>query len=179
MPKAAPKKGLPERIADSLRPLHASLPLTFKATAVLRAFGFFRVPLLFSVRPRVLRLDGEACVVRIPLKRWTKNHLGSMYFGSLAIGADCVVGLLGLHLVRERGGDVVLAFKDFQAEFLKRPEGHVLFVCEEGRAMGAFVDRVLASPERQNESFQAYAVVEGSTEPVARFALTLSLKRRA
>ena len=178
MPKAAPKKGLSERVMESLRPLHPSLPYPLKATAVVRAFGFFRVPLLFSVRPRVLKLDDESCIVRIPLRRWTKNHLGSMYFGSLAIGADCVVGLLGLHLVREKGGEALLAFKDFQAEFLKRPEGHVLFICEEGQEMGAFVDRVLASPERQNQSFKAYAVVEGSTEPVARFALTLSLKRR-
>lgn len=163
---------------EALRPLHAPLPFPLKATAVMRAFGFFRIPLLFAVRPSVLRLDEEACEVRIPLRRFTKNHLGSMYFGSLAIGADCVVGMLALHLVRERGGDVILAFKDFQAEFLKRPEGHVRFVCEEGRAMGAFIDRVLASPDRQNQSFKAFAVVEGSSEPVAHFALTLSLKRR-
>lgn len=179
MPKAARKKSLGARAIEALRPLHASLPFPLKATLVMRAFGFFRVPLLYAVRPSVVRLDSEACLVRIPLKRFTKNHLGSMYFGSLAIGADCVVGLLALHLVQEKGGEVLLAFKDFKAEFLKRPEGHVVFHCEEGRAMGEFVDKVLASSERHNQTFPAFAVVEGSKEPVARFELTLSLKRQS
>jgi len=145
----------------------------------MRAFSFLHIPLLSAVRPKVLRLDENGCDVRIPLRRFTKNHLGSMYFGSLAVGADCVVGFLGLHLARERGGDVILAFKDFQAEFLKRPQGHVIFHCDEGKEMGAFVDKVLASPDRHNQSFKAYATVEGSGEIVAKFALTLSLKRSA
>lgn len=162
-----------------LRSAFDAVPLSWKATAVLNAFGFLKVPLLFSVRPRVVQLDETGCWVRIPLRRWTKNHLGSMYFGALAIGADCVVGLLALHVVNEKQGKVVLAFKDFQAEFLKRPESDVLFVCDEGKAMHAFVDEVLASPERLNRSFPARAVLADKPEEVvARFSLTLSLKRK-
>lgn len=163
-----------------LRAALDQIPQPWKATAVLNAFGLFKVPLLFSVRPRVVRLDEQGCWVKIPLRRFTKNHLGSMYFGALAIGADCVVGLLALHVVDEKRGRVVLAFKDFHAEFLKRPESDVLFVCDEGPAMAAFVDEVLASPERMNRAFPARAVLASNPdEVVARFTLTLSLKRKA
>ena len=146
----------------------------------MRAFGFFRVPLLFAVRPRVLELSPDRCVIKIHLRRRVKNHLGSMYFGALAIGADAVVGLHALHVTDTVNGQVVLAFKDFHAEFLRRPESDVLFVSEEGAAMRAFVAEVLASPDRQNRSFAAYAALASApTEPVARFTLTLSLKRKA
>ena len=51
-------------------------------------FGFKEVPLIGHTGVRVLELDQDRCVIRIPLGRRTKNHLGSMYLGALAIGAD-------------------------------------------------------------------------------------------
>jgi acyl-coenzyme A thioesterase PaaI-like protein len=164
---------------DKLREVFTDrLGTPLAATAFLRGFGLWKVPLLFSVGPKVRELTDEATVVEIPLRRWTRNHLGSMYFGTLAIGADCVVGLTGWNQVRKRGGKVHLSFKDFHADFLKRPEGNVLFHCREGRKVAMFVEEVLRTGERGNLAVQAYATVKGSEEPVARFTLTLSLKRK-
>jgi hypothetical protein len=165
---------------DRLRDALGFLPETLKATALLQGFGLWKVPLLFSVRPRVRELGEKKAVVEIRLNRWTKNHLGSMYFGALAIGADCVVGLLATHQInRQGGGSVHLSFKDFQADFLTRPEDHVLFVCEEGEKLARFVEKVLASGERENLTVKAYASTASRPEkPVAHFQLTLSLKRK-
>jgi acyl-coenzyme A thioesterase PaaI-like protein len=142
------------------------------ATLRLRFLGWTRIPLLASVRPRVVALDAGRCEVRIPLRRWTRNHLGSMYFGALAIGADCAGGLLAAECIRIRGVPVSLVFKAFRADFLKRPEGDVFFVCEGGGA--------LASGERVTEPVHVRAEVRppgGSPEIVAEFTLELSLKR--
>lgn len=169
-----------EKVQKALKNLDARIPPTWKATAILQGYGLWKIPLLFSVRPKVKEISSERLVVEIPLTRWTKNHLGSMYFGALAIGADCTIGLLALHLVKEMGGEVHLSFKDFHAEFLKRPEGDVHFICDQGPALQKFVAEVLASGERKNLSVKGYAVVKGrEDEVVAKFALTLSLKKKS
>ncbi len=152
----------------------------FKQTFGMRLFGWLKIPLLASVRPSVVELSETRCVVRIPLRRWTRNHLGSMYFGALAIGADCAGGLLAMDAIRRSGGGVSLVFKAFQASFLKRPESDVYFICEEGAAIRDQVRRALESPERITEPMHMQAAVrtpDGGFEPVAEFTLELSLKR--
>ncbi|MBK9795504.1 MAG: DUF4442 domain-containing protein [Holophagaceae bacterium] len=156
--------------------------LRFKQTFGMRLFGWLKIPLLASVRPRVLELSETCCVVRIPLRRWTKNHLGSMYFGALAIGADCAGGLLAMDQIKRSGGQVSLVFKAFQASFLKRPESDVYFICKEGTAIRDQVRRALESEERITEPMHIQAAVrlqDGSFEPVAEFTLELSLKRKS
>ena len=45
--------------------------------------------MIFYAAPRIIQLDEDGCAVKIPLGFRTKNHLGSMYFGALCVGADC------------------------------------------------------------------------------------------
>ncbi len=152
-----------------------------RQTFGMRLFGWLKIPLLASVRPSVVELTERRCVVRVPLRRRTRNHLGSMYFGALAIGADCAGGLLAMDQIRRSGGGVSLVFKSFQAAFLKRPESDVYFICEEGEAIRDQVRRTLASEERLTEPMHIQAAVrldDGTFEPVAAFPLELSLKRR-
>ena len=104
-----------------------------------------------------------------------------MYFGALAIGADCAVGLLGLHIMEQAGEKKVhLSFKEFHADFLRRPEKHVYFICEEGEKIAAEVAKLVESGSRINIPVNAYAIVhhKDSVERVANFQLTLSLKRK-
>jgi len=147
----------------------------------MRLFGWLKIPLLASVRPSVMELSETRCVIKVPLRRWSKNHLGSMYFGALAIGADCAGGLLAMDQIKRSGAKVSLVFKAFQAQFLKRPESDVYFICEEGLAIRDQVRRALESEERITEPMHIQAAVklpDGTYEPVAEFLLELSLKRR-
>ena len=82
--------------------------------------------------------------------------------------------------IRAGGGGVSLIFKDFRAEFLKRAEGDVLFTCEDGAGISELVRRARGSGERENMPVRVTATVptEFGSEPVAKFELTLSLKRR-
>lgn len=154
----------------------------FKQTFGMRLFGWLKIPLLASVRPSVIELSETRCVIKVPLRRWSKNHLGSMYFGALAIGADCAGGLLAMDQIKRSGGKVNLVFKAFQAQFLKRPESDVYFLCEEGQAIRDQVRRALESEERITEPMHIQATVkrpDGTFEAVAEFVLELSLKRRS
>lgn len=153
-----------------------------KQTLGMRVFGWLKIPLLASVRPSVVELSETRCVIRIPLRRRTRNHLGSMYFGALAIGADAAGGLLAMDQIRRTGDRVSLVFKSFQASFIKRPESDVYFTCEEGLAVRNQVRRALESDERITEPMHIQASVklpDGTFDPVAEFMLELSLKRKA
>ena len=150
-----------------------------KATLALRFFGWWKIPLLAFTRPSVLALDEDHCIVRIRLRRRTKNHLGSMYFGALAIGADCAGGLIAASLIRQQKAKVSLVFKSLHASFLKRPESDVHFVCDEGAEIRALLERTLASDARQTMPVRIRAEVHTPEGPeiVAEFILELSLKQ--
>lgn len=150
----------------------------FKENLFMKAFAFLQIPMLAYARPKILQLDDEMMEVKIPLSRRTKNHLRSMYFGALAVGADTAVGMLAYKKIRDSGKPVNLIFKDFKADYHKRAEGDVHFVCREGEAIGKLVDDAIKTKERQSKKFKAYAYVPSidPDEPVATFELTLSLK---
>jgi len=154
-------------------------------TAFLWKFGLFKVPLILICRPVVLELSNERMELKIPLTKTTKNHLHSMYFGALAIGADCAGGLLAMKLLEEgskkSSKKFSFVFKDLRAEFLKRADGDVHFICNDGKLISEFVSKVLVAEERQNQSVQVIATVPSKygDEPVAKFELTLSARSRS
>lgn len=156
------------------------VPEGIRNTAFLRLFGLAKVPMIFFCSPRVAELTTHRCEIVIPLTRRTKNHLRSMYFGSLCVGADCAGGMIAMKIIEEDKIPVSLVFKDFKAEFLKRPEGDVHFSCENGAEIEAAVKRAMETGERQNVAVPVIATVPSKlgSEPVAKFELTLSLKKK-
>ncbi len=152
-----------------------------KLNCLLLLFGLKDIPLIGTAGVRIVELDDTRCVIRVPMKRRNKNHLGSMYFGALAIGADCAGALMAFFENRRRGNPVNFVFKDFHADFLKRPEADTLFSCSDVAAVRAAFDEALRTGERVNVPLQVVATTPAKLgdEPVAIFKLTLSLKKRA
>jgi hypothetical protein len=158
--------------------LERLLPATVRQTVYLRYFGFTKIPLLYYARPSVVERSDERVVIRIPLRRRTKNHHGSMYFAALAMGADCSVGLLAVDLIRQKREKISFIFRDFNAEFYRRATGDVYFSCNQGREIAELVKMAAASEDRIELPLHAVATVPSDNDqPVARFRLTLSLKR--
>ncbi|HUK65887.1 MAG TPA: DUF4442 domain-containing protein [Anaeromyxobacteraceae bacterium] len=153
--------------------------MLLKETALIRLLGL-RIPLLLLVGPRVLELDDEGCAVGIPLGYLTKNHLGSMYFGALYVGADLAAGLNATKLILARHRKVNLIFKDCRSEFLKRADGDVVFRTRDGSRIRQAVEEADRSGERITLPVEVVATVprKYGDEPVARFTLGLSLKRK-
>jgi len=151
-----------------------------RETLALRIWAFKKIRLISYVRPRVVDLTDLRCEIVVPLSRRTRNHLGSMYFGALCTGADAAAALIGLRASRKAGDRIAVIFKDMQAEFFKRAEADVHFACEQGREISALITRADSSGERENLPVHVVATVPKlfASDPVARFTLTLSVKRR-
>jgi acyl-coenzyme A thioesterase PaaI-like protein len=145
----------------------------------LRLFGLAKIPMMLFVRPSVREISAERVVVRIPLRRRTRNHIGSMYFGALSVGADCAVGALAMHLIKQQPGNIAMIFKNFSAEFHKRAEGDVDFCCSQGNEIAKLIAQVAASGERDEILVDVIATVpEQGDEPVATFKMALSMKKQ-
>lgn len=159
--------------------LNRLFPESKRESLQLRLFSLGKIPLLFYVGASILEISPARMVVRIPLCRRTRNHLGAMYFGALCIGADLAPGAYAMYLIRKQRARITMVFKDFHAEFLKRAEGDVHFTCEQGEAIAALVAQAVTSEARVEKQLDVVATVPSlSDEPVARFKLTISLKQR-
>jgi acyl-coenzyme A thioesterase PaaI-like protein len=153
--------------------------MLLKETASVRLLGL-KIPVLLFLGPRVERLDEDGCEVTIPLRWRSKNHVGSMYFGALCAGADLAGGMNAARLIWDRHRKVQLIFADVKGEFLKRADGDVRFTSRDGRAVRAAVEEADRTGERVTLPVTIVATVPSKygDEPVARFTLGLSLKRR-
>ncbi|BCA94060.1 hypothetical protein TUM19329_04210 [Legionella antarctica] len=141
-------------------------------------FGHFKIALIGYLKPRLIKLSDNELVLRIPLRKRSRNHLNSMYFGALAVGADLAAGLHGFYYADLAKCKVSLAFKSFQAQFLRRPESDVYFVCTAGETVKNMIAESQVSGERVNKpiDIKAYINYYNQPEEVANFTLELSLK---
>jgi acyl-coenzyme A thioesterase PaaI-like protein len=149
-----------------------------KAKRMLWLFSMFKIPLIGFVSPKLIELSKERMVVKIPLRWKTKNHLGSMYFGALAIGADLAGAFQAFYVAEKRDHKISIVFKNFNAAFLKRPESDVYFVSEVGNQIEKMIDETILSKERVTQTIKINGVINyhKSPEVVAEFELGLSVK---
>lgn len=137
--------------------------------------GFFKIPMIWYVKPRLIEINEERVVAKIRLRRRTKNHLNSMYFGALAVGADVAAGIFAFYFAEMLGKKVSFAFKGINGEFLKRAESDVTFVCDQGALVQKAMDTSLETGERVNETVKVIAY-NTSNEAVAEFDMIVSVK---
>lgn len=141
-------------------------------------FGYCKVPLIGHLKPHLLTLTEQEIVIKLALTRRSKNHLQSMYFGALAVGADLAGGLYGFYHAKQAKVKISLAFKSFQAQFLRRPESDVYFICTMGDTVKAMINESQQTLQRINKPIEVKAYTHYPEQPqeVANFILELSLK---
>jgi len=150
-----------------------------EAKQLLEQFGKDFVPMIGFCQAELVQIDEKCCEIVLPLTSHTKNHLGSMYFGALHVGADCAAGMMAMRSIQRSGYNISLVFKNSQANFFKRPDGDVHFLCTGGLESAHLVEKAQSSDERQECALKVEATVPAKygNEVVAQFQLTLSLKK--
>ena len=152
-----------------------------KAKRMLWLFGVFKIPLIGFVKPQLLELSNKRMVVKIRLRRRTKNHLNSMYFGALAIGADLAGAFQSFYIADKMNAKLSIAFKNFEADFVKRPENDVFFISDEGLVIQEMVEETINTKERVTKNINISAVTgyPDNQEVVSNFRLGLSVKDKS
>lgn len=152
-----------------------------KANWFLKLFAWRYIPLIGFCSPKIIRMDDKTVEVTMPHKWRTKNHLGSIYFGALAIGADLAGAFLVFTKAKARGVNANFAFKDVEGKFLKRPESRVHFISHDGDVIDQMLDESIATGERVNRPVSVIVTCpeKNGDDVMASFTLTLSIKAKA
>jgi len=151
-----------------------------KANLLLKVGTFLKIPLLFSAGPKILEMTDKRCVLRLKLRRKTKNHLGSMYFGALNMGGEAAAGFIIIHNSRTIDPKVSLIVKDFRADYIKKATSDVYFVCDDIPQINeAFME---VSKNTGKKAFpvtiKAHILEDSQEIPVAEFNITMSLYKK-
>jgi hypothetical protein len=150
------------------------LPTAFKEKWAIKFLGWWKIPMIHAVDPKVITFsqvyDHEKyTALVIPFTRFNKNHLGSLYFGSFAVGADLCGGLYPLKWMMEHKKVLSLAFKNFSIQFLKRAYGDVIFVHSQNQHIANLIQTVHSSGQRQNLTLEIQAFTLGTHSLVTTF----------
>lgn len=137
--------------------------------------GFMKIPMIRYTRPKLLAIDDNTVRVKIKLKRRTKNHLSSMYFGALSVGADIAGGIQVFYFSKKMDRKVSFAFKGMNAQFLKRAESDIVFESNEGQKIQKAMEKSLIEGSRINDSIMVEAKND-SGEVVATFEMIISVR---
>ncbi len=150
-------------------------------TLFIHLYGLLKIPLVFFISPRVVEFTRQRFVLKVPLGYRTKNHLNSMYFGAMGIGAELSIAGPAVFAIGEAKQKIDFVFKDFHANYLKRGDGHVHFVCDEIKTVLELIEESKTTPNRVERKMKGYAIVpsKSMTEQVMTYELTLSVRNRS
>ncbi|MDC0644541.1 DUF4442 domain-containing protein [Crocinitomicaceae bacterium] len=137
--------------------------------------GRVKIPLIGYTNPKLIAIDSQNVRVKIKLRRRTKNHLNSMYFGALAVGADIAGGIQVFYFSKVIGRDISFAFKGMNAEFIKRAESDIIFESNQGGLVKAAIDKSISEKSRVNETIEVLAKND-QQEIVAKFDMIVSVR---
>ena len=137
--------------------------------------GKLKIPMLSYTGVKLIELNDNEAKVSIKLKRRTKNHLNSMYFGALAVGADVAGGIHAFYYAKKMNKKISFAFKGMNAQFIKRAETDCIFVSNDGKKVEAAVLLSIKTQERVNETTKVIAY-NLANEVVAEFEMIVSIK---
>ena len=84
-----------------------------KLTWLIRFFGFAKVAMIYYCKPKVIYVDDNSLEIKVPLNRRTRNHINSMYFGALSVGADITGGFLAMpHIQKSKRKNIFLMLRN-------------------------------------------------------------------
>jgi hypothetical protein len=135
------------------------------------------LPLAAFAGLRVVRLDEQACAVRLPGGWRTRNPFRSTYFAAQAMAAEMSTGAPALALLQDAPASVAMLVVGLRARYSKKLVGAGTFTFEDVAGMEAAIGRAAASDESQ--AFTARSVGrDDAADVVAEFEVAWSFRRR-
>jgi hypothetical protein len=150
-----------------------------KMTAVVNGISLLKLPLLAFISPRVVKCGDEQSITQVGLNFRTRNHLGVMYFGALAMGAELSIAVKAVQEIQRSGKKIDFLFKNFKADFSKRADGDVQFICDDAGKVAQLIRDASVSADRIEGTYKGHALVVGSPVPIMTYELTLTVKNRS
>lgn len=150
------------------------LPRPLRDNVTLKLWGW-NTPLINYLNPTVLSVDNKKIVLEIKLSNRANTHWKSMFAGALATGVDIAGGFLAFEKSTEK--NIGIIYKDIRMDFLRRADGDVHFICENGDEINEGINKAYETRERINVPVIVKCYVPSSIDPCVIAHGTLSMKR--
>jgi len=145
------------------------------ANALLDHLVPWLIPMAGGLGVRVREVNNARCEVTMPLKRRTRNHVGSMYIGAQMTLADLTLGVLLFRLFPP--GPYGGLIKRVEADFVAKAKGGLRCVATLEPATAAAFEAVRESPGAKAEGWLPVELIDREGTVVTRMRVLGALKR--
>jgi len=142
-----------------------------------RLYLLWKLPAAFFSGVRIREIDEQHCVVTVPYKWFSQNPFRSTYFACLAMAGEMSSGSLILVHVNDMPVKVSSLVVKFEASYFKKATGVTRFVCNDGMALRATIEKAIAISEPQAFTSKATGTNKQG-ELVAECLITWSFKAK-
>jgi hypothetical protein len=140
-----------------------------------RFFLFAKLPSAFFSGLRIAEMDESGCTATVPYKWFSQNPFRSTYFACLGMAAEMSTGALAMAHIYKHDPPVSMLVIKLEASYFKKAVGLTCFLCKDGQAIKATIEKAVATGEGQQ--FRARSVgFNEAGEEVAEFFITWSFK---
>ncbi|WP_373494311.1 PaaI family thioesterase [Aquiflexum sp.] len=136
---------------------------------------FFKLPSAVFWRLKIKKISPEECWVTIPYFWRSQNPFNSIYFAAMAGAAELSTGAL-CQLAMAGKGKFSMLVVDFRAEYHKKANQKITFVCNQGSELNHVLDSL--EPGENSTLTMVSTGTNPDGEIVARFFVTWSFKKK-
>jgi len=136
------------------------------------------VPMIDFSGLSIVHLDYDKCIVKMPFTPQNKNHIQSMYLGSIIIGTEVSAGILTAYYLRSGNHDLSIVFKNIAGDFIKRAESDTYFICTDSQLISDAIKQAATTKERLNVTVNVIGVTDLNKMDykISDFKITVSIK---
>lgn len=98
---------------------------------------------------KITELDDEQCKVTVPYKYINKNPFNTTYWAVLGMAAEMASGAMVQMYTHKIDPSVSMFVTGCDGKFLKRAVGLTTFVCKDGKAIAAAIQKAIDTAEPQ------------------------------
>lgn len=133
------------------------------------------IPLAAGLGLTVEEVGRNRVVTSLPLRRRTRNHVGSIYFGAQMTQAEITMGLLLFH--QYPPGHWSMQVKRVEADFLARGRSRLRAICAPANDALATLDQARTNDEGRAEAWLPVEVADEGGEKVAEMRFLAAIQR--
>lgn len=134
-----------------------------------------KLPSVIFWRIKIKKISLEECWVTIPYSWRSQNPFNSIYFAAMAGAGELSTGAL-CQLAMAGKGKFSMLVVDFRAEYHKKANQKITFVCNQGKELNNLIDSL--KPGGTDTLTMISTGKNHDGEVVAKFYVTWSFKRK-
>lgn len=143
----------------------------------INAFTFLKLPSAWWSGVRCKSINEETCEVSVRHKWFNQNPFKSMYFATQAMAAELSTGALVMSFIKKSDARVSMLVARNEAIFTKKATGRIKFICNDGKAIQAAIEKTVATGEGQTVWMESRGVNQEGLE-VSQFRFEWTVKKK-